>query len=111
MYPSDPSYLFTALSELWRVEMRFDQRAEDALEILGRATTETSVRARFLLNYLALERMVDRANRSDAARALITEFQERVRSAGLGERESRVASRVAWPPTSTVIQQRTDGID
>jgi len=88
VHPSDPSYLFRALAQVWLIEMHFDERTEDALEILGRATTETSLRAKFLLTYLATERMVDRAARGDAAKALIKEFQERVRSVGLDKREA-----------------------
>jgi hypothetical protein len=88
VHSSGPSYLFGALKQFWPIEMQFDERTEDALEILGRATTETSLRARFLLIYLAAERMVDRAARSDAAKSLISEFQKRVRSAGLDEQEA-----------------------
>jgi hypothetical protein len=88
VYPSDPSYLFRALAQVWPIEMQLDERAEDALEILGHATTETSLRAKFLLTYLATERMVDRAARSDAAKALLKEFQERVRSSDLEKREA-----------------------
>lgn len=88
VHSSDPSYLFRALSQVWPIEMLFDERTEDALEILGRATTETSLRAKFLLTYLATERMVDRAMRSDAAKALIKEFQEHVHSVGLEKCEA-----------------------
>ena len=88
VHPSDPSFLFTALGKVWLLEMQLDERAQDALEILGRATTETSPRTRFLLTYLAIERMIDRALRSDGARTLIKEFQERVRRAGLDAKEA-----------------------
>lgn len=88
VHPSDPSYLFRALAQVWPFEMQLDDRAEDALEILGRATAETSLRAKFLLTYLATERMVDRAARSGAAKALVREFQDRVRSVGLENREA-----------------------
>lgn len=88
VHSSDPSYLFGALKQFWPIEMEFDERTEDALEILGRATTETSPRAKFLLIYLAAEQLIDRAARSDAAKRLIREFQERVRSAGLDKQEA-----------------------
>ncbi len=88
VYPSDPAFFFKAIAKVWPVDMKFDDRAEDALEILGRATTETSLRAKFLLTYLAAERMVDRSARSDAAKALIREFQDRVRCAGLEIKEA-----------------------
>ena len=88
VHPSDPSYLFRALAQIWSIEMHLDQCTEDALEILGRATIETSQRARFLLTYLAAERIVDRASRSDAAIRLLEEFQERVRSSGLDKRDA-----------------------
>lgn len=88
VYPSDPSFLFEALARIWSTEMEFDQRAEDALEILSHATTETSPRAKFLMTYLAAERVVDRGGRSKAAKALIEEFRERVRCAKLEPREA-----------------------
>jgi hypothetical protein len=88
VYPSDPSFLFKALGQVWQLEMQLDERAQDALEILGRATTETSPRARFLLTYLATERMVDRSSRSEHAKNLIKEFQKQVRCAGLDSKEA-----------------------
>lgn len=88
VYPSDPSFLFKALGQVWPLEMQLDERAQDALEILGRATTETSPRTRFLLTYLAAERMVDRPSRSDQAKELIKDFQEQVRCAGLTPKEA-----------------------
>jgi hypothetical protein len=87
VYPSEPCYVFSALAQVWPIEMRFDERAEDALEILGRATAETSDRARFLLTYLAAERIVPRESRSEPARLLIEELRQRVRRAGLDNRE------------------------
>jgi hypothetical protein len=88
VYPSDPSFIFRALEQVWPLEMQFDDRTQDALEILGRSTKETSLRTKFLLAYLAAERMIERATRSDAARALIAQFQEQVRNAKLDGRES-----------------------
>jgi len=87
VYPSDPSFLFAALAQVWPIEMQLDERTEDALEILGRATTETSPRARFLLTYLATERMVVRAPRSDLAISLLKELEERVRASNLDSRD------------------------
>lgn len=88
VFPGDPTYLFTALSEVWPVEMSFDERSQDALEILGHAITEASPRSKFLLTYLAVERMVERTKRSDAAIELIKQLQAEVRAAGLERREA-----------------------
>jgi hypothetical protein len=88
VYPGDPTYLFTALSKVWAIEMRFDDRSQDALEILGHAMTEASPRSKFLLTYLAVERMVERSMRSEAAIELIKQLQDQVRSAGLEAREA-----------------------
>jgi hypothetical protein len=94
VYPGDPTYLFTALSEVWPIEMRFDERSQDALEILNHAMTEGSSRSKFLLTYLALERMVERSMRSEAAIKLIKQLQDQVPSAGLeaGEADSLIGA-------------------
>ena len=94
VYPSDPAYVLTALAVVWPVEMQLDERAEDALEILGVATTELSPRAKFLTTYLALERMIDRLPRSEAAQKLIEELQDRVQESALddGDKKSLVSS-------------------
>jgi hypothetical protein len=88
VYPSDPTFLFKALAKSWPMEMQLDERTQDALEVLSRASTETSDRAKFLLTYLAVERLVDRASRSAAAKALIKEFSDRTQSAGLDQKET-----------------------
>lgn len=88
VYPSDPSFLFKALAKSWPTEMQLEDRTQDALEILSRASSETSDRAKFLLTYLAVERIVERAGRGDAAKVLIKEFQDRARSAGLDQKEA-----------------------
>lgn len=87
-YPSDPTFLFKALEKSWRIEMNLEEHTQDALEILGHATTEASPRAQFLLMYLAVERLIQRRPRSDEARKLISEFQERVKSCGLEAKEA-----------------------
>ncbi len=74
VYPSDPEYVLDALKTLWPIELKLSDRQRDALEILGRATSELSPRTRFLLSYLALERMVKRESRSPAAQALLKSF-------------------------------------
>jgi hypothetical protein len=88
VHPGDPTYLFTALSEFWPIEMCLDERSQDALEILGHAVTEASPRTKFLLTYLAAERLVDRSMRSTHAIELIRKFQKEVRMAGLEAREA-----------------------
>jgi hypothetical protein len=45
VFPSDPLYTLKALEALWSVDLSLDQRSEDALNILGLATRETSDRA------------------------------------------------------------------
>jgi hypothetical protein len=74
--PSDPSYIFEGLKTLWNLEISLDPASETALHILGLATQETSDKAAFLTAYLALEQLIDRRPRSDAARAQIRRFQQ-----------------------------------
>ncbi len=79
--PSDPSYLLTALKTIWPLDIHLDRPSEDALHVLGLATLETSEKAAFLTSYLALEHLIERAPRSEAAKALITRFQAQVKKA------------------------------
>src|SRR5688572_25587875 len=72
--PSDPSYIFTALRTIWPLDIHLDTRSEEALQVLGLATLETSEKAAFLTSYLALEQLIDRAPRGAAAKALVTRF-------------------------------------
>lgn len=74
--PSDPSYVLEGLKTLWGLDISLDQQSEDALQILCLATQETSDKAAFLTGYLALEQLIERSTRSDAARAVLKRFQE-----------------------------------
>lgn len=89
VHQASPRFVFDSLGKLWPIEMNFDERAEVALEIINHATVEVSPRTQFLLTYFALERLVDRVDRSEAARALIEKFQEQVRNAELSDNEAR----------------------
>jgi hypothetical protein len=80
VYPSEPEYVLDALKTLWPTHFALSDRQRDALEILGRATSDMSPRTRFLLSYLALERMVKRDPRSDAAQKLVQGFIEQANS-------------------------------
>lgn len=73
--PSDPGYLLEAIKKLWNLDVSLDKRSEDALQILCLATQEASDKAAFLTSYLALEELVDRRPRSDAAKEVLQNFQ------------------------------------
>jgi hypothetical protein len=75
-YPSDPEYLLTALAAVWPLELKIGDNERDALEIVGRATSELSPLNRFLLTYLALERVLKPGERSHAAKDLLKTFVE-----------------------------------
>jgi hypothetical protein len=74
--PSDPQYLLEGLKKLWALDISLDEQSEDALQILCLATQETSDKAAFLTNYLALEQLIERRPRSDAAREVLQRFQK-----------------------------------
>lgn len=73
--PSDPSYILDALKTLWELPISLDEDSEIALHILCLATQETSEKAAFLTAYLALEQLVERKPRSDAAQEVLRRFQ------------------------------------
>jgi len=81
--PSDSRYLFDALSRLWALDMRLDDTTQDALEILSYATLEQSARTRFLLTYLAAERLIPPEERCEAAKSLIEKWKNEARNASL----------------------------
>lgn len=85
----DPEYLFRAIGQVWPVEMQFDARASDAIEILNMASKEASPRAKFLLTYLSLERLVERKKLSKNAENLIKSFREQIFSSDLDEQERK----------------------
>ncbi len=86
-YPSDPTYIFKALTKLWDLNITLDERTEDALHILNLAEIETSPRAKFLTTYLALETLIQRKSKSEAAIALIDSFRQQESKANLDEKE------------------------
>lgn len=92
--PRQSQFILEALGKVWPIDMDFDERTDVALEILNKATIETSPRAQFLITYLALERLIDRVNRSELAQDLIAKFQEQVKESELngGEADSLVGS-------------------
>jgi len=71
---------------MWGLEVSLDSASEIALHILCLATLETSDKATFLTNYLALEQLVDRESRSTAAQAAIRRFQDELTSAATIEK-------------------------
>ncbi|MBS0175491.1 hypothetical protein [Plasticicumulans sp.] len=76
--PSDPSYIFSALTNLWPVDVQLDEPSVDALRMLGLATVEQSPKTAFLTAYLALEPLVPRSRRSKSALELLERFEAQV---------------------------------
>jgi TfoX/Sxy family transcriptional regulator of competence genes len=84
--PSDPSYVMTALKTVWSLDLRLDQPSEEALQILGLATLESSEKAAFLTSYLALEQLIQREARSAQSLELIARFQKHLKKASTRKR-------------------------
>lgn len=80
--PSDPGYLLEGIKKLWTLDISLDKQSEDALQILCLATQESSDKAAFLTSYLALEELVDRRPRSDAAREVLRRLQKELSELG-----------------------------
>jgi hypothetical protein len=87
VHPSNPDYVIDAIRNLWPIEMTLDDRTEDALNIVNISVTESSPRAKFLTAFLALERLIDKSSRSDAAKELLRSFQESVKYSTLKARD------------------------
>ena len=80
--PNDPGYLLEGIKKLWTLDISLDKQSEDALQILCLATQETSDKAAFLTSYLALEELVERRPRSDAAREVLQLFKKELSQLG-----------------------------
>ncbi len=80
--PSDPGYLLEGIKKLWALDISLDKPSEDALHILCLATQETSDKVAFLTSFLALEELVDRRPRSDAAKEVLQNFQNELTTLG-----------------------------
>ncbi|MDP3512862.1 MAG: hypothetical protein Q8S20_08945 [Sulfuritalea sp.] len=74
--PSNPEYLLEGIKKLWTLNISLDKQSEDALQILCLATQETSDKAAFLTSYLALEELVERRPRSDAAKEVLQQIKK-----------------------------------
>lgn len=79
--PGDSQYVFNALKTLWSLNVQVDDTSEEALQILGLASLESSDKAAFLTTYLALEQLVERRPRSRLAKELIEQFQRHLQKA------------------------------
>ena len=80
--PSDPGYLLDGIKKLWTLDIALDKQSEDALQILCLATQETSDKAAFLTSYLALDELIERCPRSDAAREVLQHFKKELSELG-----------------------------
>jgi hypothetical protein len=89
-YPNDPGYLFQQLNRIWPIDVNLNEPSEDALEILNRAVADTSIRTKFMLTFLALDRLIDKPKRAEDSQLLITQLQTHVDNSSLplGERTS-----------------------
>lgn len=71
---SDPIFLFDAVKSIWDFEFKFDEKAEDVIELLNLSTAESSPKLKFLTAYLALEQLITIKERSNEAQKLIKTF-------------------------------------
>jgi hypothetical protein len=109
--PSDPNYLFAATKTLWEMDVKLDDDSEEALNILNLATAETSDKVRFLTTYLALEQLILKETRSDAAITMIDRFRKQIKKAAKRKRQPLTASEVSSLSNALgVFQRRADAL-
>lgn len=87
VFPSDPTYALNSLTDLWKLDLSFDSRSEDSLNLLGTAAAEANPRTAFLTTYFALELLVDRLPRSSAAKALLNTIEHTLIASSLPDDE------------------------
>tara|TARA_B110000879_G_scaffold118709_1_gene157721 strand:- start:769 stop:1776 length:1008 start_codon:yes stop_codon:yes gene_type:complete len=87
VFPSDPYYALEGLKRLWVLNLKYDQKTNDVLEILHAAGREKSSKAKFLTTYLGLELLIERSPRSDNAKKAIDELLKKLLEFKLTESE------------------------
>jgi len=85
--PSDPIFLFEAIKKIWELELEFDGKVEDVIELLNISSVEKSPKIKFLTVYLALEQLITVKERSEQAQSLISEFIDQTNSSDIPENE------------------------
>jgi len=83
VFPSNPYYMLEGTKRLWELNLQYDQKTNDALEILHVAGKERSEKTKFLTTYLALEMLIERKPRSDNAKTVIDCFLGQLSASGL----------------------------
>lgn len=83
VFPSDATHALKSLAEMWKLDLSLDERSEEALNLLGAARNDASPRTAFLATYLAMEILVVRRPRSDAAKALLKSIDENIAQSSL----------------------------
>lgn len=83
----NPYFVLEQLKQLWELDLQYDEKTNDALEILHIAGQERSEKTKFLTTYLALELLVDRKPRSDNAKSVIDCFLGQLSTSGLADEE------------------------
>jgi hypothetical protein len=84
---SDPIFLLDAVKKIWDIEFKFDEKAEDVVELLNLSSAEASPKLKFLTAYLALEQLITIKERSEAAKELINSFIKETNASGIPDEE------------------------
>jgi hypothetical protein len=93
------------------MDVKLDDDSEEALNILNLATAETSDKVRFLTTYLALEQLILKETRSDAAITMIDRFRRQIKKAAKRKRQPLTASEVSSLSNALgVFQRRADAL-
>ncbi len=74
VYPSEPYYVLKGLKESWNNTFELNESAAEVIEILNISVREVSPKVKYLATYLAMEQVIERKMRSEAAQDLIDQF-------------------------------------
>lgn len=76
--PVDPGYIVESINLVWNSVHHFGKKSQPAVELLRSSMHESSLRARFLLSYAALQTLVPQSKRSPETLKHIKELQQQV---------------------------------
>lgn len=74
VFPSDPYYVLKGLKDSWDNTFELNESASEVIEILNISVRESSPKVKYLATYLAMEQIIERKMRSEAAQDLIDQF-------------------------------------
>lgn len=87
--PSEPLYVLDAIGTAWLHDLALNERSKRAIEMIFQSLSSTNPSTQFLTTYLALEQVLPRSHRSEAACSLVQDLLDVIKSSDIDEGEKK----------------------